>query len=339
MYLKTLLIAMLVLVGMAFTVRAQDQIFLTTRAELNIRSLPAVESPSLQKAPQGTTLLAIGRNANNTWTQVEYKGVIGWVSNVYVAFSGDSSRLPVTDATDASVNPRPQEQVSAPDGTIVQTGSLVVFARFASVNVRVLPDEAAEVLTQLAPNQRAVVTLLDPTRLWGRVSVDGHEGWVALYVVNVLGDIRTVEVLGEPASGSYPPLPEGGPSLADREVLDRLQAYLGINLGRASTLITVLSNGAASGIMACNTQDVPLFRPYRPAITDYERVPEIQAIVQDMNTAIELFNDARVPWVASCYGGNMQRYRGEFGTWLSFAQSGSALINDVQARLAVLNAK
>jgi uncharacterized protein YraI len=316
---------------------AQDPIFLTTRASLNVRSLPSVDAPSLQVAPQGTTILAIGRNAATTWTQVEFKGVIGWVSNAYVGASGDLNSLPITDATDPSVNPRPQEQVSAPDGTIVQAGTIVVFANQSFVNVRALPDESSEVLRQLVPSQRATVTVLDPTRTWGRVEVDGSEGWVALYAVNVLGDIRTVEILGRPDTGANLPLPDDT-SLADREVVDRLQAHLARWLPKASTLIDVLSRAVDTGLLACNTRDVPLIRPYRPTIADVARVPEIEAIVADMNIAFDLLNDARVPWVAACYGGNTQQYRGQFPSWLQTARDGANLLANVQQRIAVLGA-
>lgn len=141
----TVLLLLITVILTGANVLAQDPIFLTTRSELNVRSLPSLEAPSLQVAPQGTTILAIGRNAATTWTQVEFKGVIGWVSNAYVAASGDLNSLPITDATAGTVNPRPQEQVSAPDGTIVQAGTLVVFADQAFVNVRALPDETGQV--------------------------------------------------------------------------------------------------------------------------------------------------------------------------------------------------
>ena len=309
-----------------------------TTANLRVRAQPTTSSPSLQIIPQGTTLSVLGRTGGSTWLQVEYKGVIGWISVLYVGTNDDLSALPVTDATDASVDPRPEERVSAPDGTLVDTGTLVVFSNFSNVNVRQQPNENAIRLTQLPQSQRATVTLLDPTYSWGMVTINGQTGWLALFVVNVLGDIRTVPVLGVENSGSDLPIPVSETlSLEQRALLDSTQSHLGRAVGNASSLIGIFSNAVNSSFIACGPQ-IPLFRDFRP---QYELgiLPELSAIIDDMHRAFDILNDARRPWVVACDANNTILFASQFSTWLARAQEGAVILDDVQRRLAVLSAR
>jgi len=322
--------------------RQQDStnVIVVAQSNLNIRSLPSTNAPSLQVAPANTSLLAIGRNANTSWVQVEYSGVIGWVSVYYVNTSSRLSVLPVTDGTDTSVTDRPQERSSAPDGTLVNAGELVVFAAYSEVNVRALPSDTAPILGKLVPNERATVTLLDPSRSWGRISFQEQQGWVALYVVNVLGDIRTVPIVGAPTSGSDLPISDngGGFSLEQREIVRKVQTHMGRYLGAAGTLMQIMSNGANSGIIACGP-DVGFFRSYRLTRLESSKVPELVTVVDEMNTAFAELNRARAPWVAACEASNTLLFRDQFPTWLATAQGGATKLESAQRNLANLAAR
>jgi uncharacterized protein YraI len=319
-------------------VTAQDPVIVTTTTNLRIRAQPRVEGASLQVAPSGTVMAALGRTADGAWIQVEYKGVIGWASVFYLGTNDDLSLLPITDATVADPN-RPEEQVSAPDGTTVLSGELIVFSVTAEVNVRVLPDEGAEIIGRLAQNERATVTLLDPSRLWGQINFQGRQGWVALYVVNVLGDIRTVEVLGEPAAGAEMPLPPAdGFSLEQREIVVAAQTHYARYIPEVSGFLDILRNGANTGLIACGP--VPgLFREYKPLRTDYARVPELEAVVNDFNTAFRELNRVRARWLAACSSGSTLLYKDQFPVWLRQAEAALPQLEAGQRALAELSAR
>ncbi len=312
------------------------QIVVVTNTELRVRAQPTRNAPTLQIADQGVSIVALGRTADTAWIQVAFNGAVGWMSRFYLSSFDDLNQLPVTDGGAASVAPRPQERTTALDGTQIQTGTLVVFATFARVNVREEPSESAAVIGQLARDERATVTLLAPGRQWGQIDFEGHAGWVALYAVNVLGDLRTVPIQGEPGSGAPVPVPPGGRTPEDRAAIDRAQAHLGRYIGGAGNLVNVLQDGVNSGFITCNARLVPLFREYRPSLRDYQIYPELERVVNDMNNAFDTLNDARRPWLSACDGAFVRRVVDQYPNWLATAQNGLAQLRDAQRRLASL---
>lgn len=65
---------------------------------LNLRSGPSTDYPSLTKLGVGETLNVIGRNDDSSWWQIKRSnGGSGWVSAQYVNTEGDCSRAPVVN--------------------------------------------------------------------------------------------------------------------------------------------------------------------------------------------------------------------------------------------------
>ncbi len=74
-----------------YTVTALDTV--------NVRSVPSTRgSTVLSKIPIGGLAQVVGRNANSSWWQIEYQGVIGWVSARYARLQPAASlaNIPVT---------------------------------------------------------------------------------------------------------------------------------------------------------------------------------------------------------------------------------------------------
>lgn len=65
---------------------------------LNIRSGPGTTFDRVGRLPVGQSAAVIGRVANNSWWQINYNGVIGWVSGALVNLSAgaDINQIPVT---------------------------------------------------------------------------------------------------------------------------------------------------------------------------------------------------------------------------------------------------
>lgn len=336
-------ILLITLLASALPVLAQDTSFtVVTTASLRVRAQPSVDSPALQTAPQGTTLQVFGRNNDGSWLQVGYKGVIGWISVFYTTSTFPVMDLPIVDATVPNPD-RLTEQVSAPDGTIVQSGTLVVFSAFNVVNVYASPlEDSTLVVAQLLPNERATVTSLfidSVLTRFGLVNVNGVQGWIPLYTVNVLGDIRTVAVIGDPNSGAPVPVPGSNVfSLEQRAAVQRAQTHLGRFLPLASQLIDIMNQGANGGIITCGPA-LTFFASYRPTRRDLELVPELALIRNDMNAAFRDINLARARWLTVCGSDGTLVNRAPFVGWLATAQSGGTKLADVQARLSVLSAR
>lgn len=69
----------------------------TTVSNLNLRTGPAANTPSLLVIPRGQDATVIGRNADGSWLRVTYSNVTGWVSSRFVTATSplDLSQIPV----------------------------------------------------------------------------------------------------------------------------------------------------------------------------------------------------------------------------------------------------
>lgn len=65
---------------------------------VNVRSGPNTSYNLLATMPVGATAVILGRNASNTWWQVDYNGIIGWVSAQYAVIqqNADINTIPIT---------------------------------------------------------------------------------------------------------------------------------------------------------------------------------------------------------------------------------------------------
>jgi uncharacterized protein YraI len=63
-----------------------------------VRSGPGTEFRRLATMPSGGTATIIGRNANNTWWQVDYAGIVGWASAQYAVIQQNANvdAIPIT---------------------------------------------------------------------------------------------------------------------------------------------------------------------------------------------------------------------------------------------------
>lgn len=71
----------------------------TALSTVNVRNIPSTRgSTILAKMTRNSTARVVGRNANNSWWQVNYQGVTGWVSSTYAQIqpNADIARIPVT---------------------------------------------------------------------------------------------------------------------------------------------------------------------------------------------------------------------------------------------------
>jgi uncharacterized protein YraI len=65
---------------------------------VNIRSGAGTQHSRIARLPAGQTAQVVGRNANNTWWQVNYNGIVGWVTAQYAVIQqgANINSIPVT---------------------------------------------------------------------------------------------------------------------------------------------------------------------------------------------------------------------------------------------------
>ncbi|MDX1992236.1 MAG: PA14 domain-containing protein [bacterium] len=61
-----------------------------------IRNGPGTNFRRLASLPANQSAAVVGRNASNTWWQVNYNGIVGWVTAQYTRLNGDVNAVPVT---------------------------------------------------------------------------------------------------------------------------------------------------------------------------------------------------------------------------------------------------
>ncbi len=73
-------------------------IIVTTVATVNLRSQPNTSGAILDKIPFRGTAQVVGRNANNSWWEVNYNGLTGWVSSTWAHIPPGTatSQIPIT---------------------------------------------------------------------------------------------------------------------------------------------------------------------------------------------------------------------------------------------------
>lgn len=145
---------------------------------VNVRSAPSINASVIQVIPYNTVAAAIGQNAGSNWVQVQFDGTQGWVARWVVIGSDDLSSLPVTSDS---------AEVAPFTGTItgrsiydlqIRTGPATTYGVVAS-----LPTGAtAQIITRTAGNG------------WFRVSYEGHEGWIAGWLLLASADPNNLPI-------------------------------------------------------------------------------------------------------------------------------------------------
>jgi uncharacterized protein YraI len=107
LFLVILLLTTVFLIAPVTSSQAQGGITATAKSQLTFRSGPATTYSSQGLIPAKTVLPAIGRNATNTWVQVNFNNAPGWVILSLVTVTGDLNALPVVEV------PAPPKPVSA----------------------------------------------------------------------------------------------------------------------------------------------------------------------------------------------------------------------------------
>lgn len=160
---------------------------------LNVRSAPNATAPILARISRGETYGVVGRNAFNTWLQLNVNGIIGWVNSSYVT-AYNTGGVPITDGSGGTY-PTPIPPPPAGASVTVMTGLL---------NVRHIPNPfVGQVLTRIAYGQSYALVGRNADASWLQVNANGIVGWVnASYVTAYnLGSVPVTD----PGTNPSPP--------------------------------------------------------------------------------------------------------------------------------------
>lgn len=149
----------------------------TAPAGLNVRSGPGINYPILTTVVNGTQLVVLGTDANNTWLSVQLAdGTVGWVSRAFTTLADSTSVV-------LSLAPLPRittEGVVIPEGT----AQLATTPEVAAPSIAPLPGQSHSFPNTAAETQ----ALLDANR---RVLPAGESRW---YTFQLSGNGEPVHI-------------------------------------------------------------------------------------------------------------------------------------------------
>lgn len=134
---------------------------------LNVRARPTINSESLVKINFLETYPVLGRNASNTWIQLDVNGVVGWVNADFVDLNRDTE-LPILSSTVPNVAPAP-----------LMPGRIEVTATPFTVNIRSGPGTQFDDLANLPRGRTAEVIGRNANNTWWQINYRDIVGWVS----------------------------------------------------------------------------------------------------------------------------------------------------------------
>lgn len=159
---------------------------LVTPFNLNLRAAPDLNSAILEVIPYNTPVQAIARSANSSWIEIKVGTRRGWVAAWLVVMRGDINVLPISRTAAA---PAPAARSTAPAPT-----STVTILTPYQVNLRAAPNLEAETVAVVPFNQLLTAVGRNAGNNWIQVSYEGSTGWVAAWIVPIVGDPLTLPV-------------------------------------------------------------------------------------------------------------------------------------------------
>jgi uncharacterized protein YraI len=269
-----LVIAILPLPQMAFA----QNFSATTLENAKLRSGAGTNFPNQEIIPAGTSIIAIGRNTESTWIQVNYNGTIGWVQAYLLEVDGNPSRLPVTiSPRDDTINSTSTEEPAA--------DSVVNAVTITTINVRAFPRTGTRHLGVLSPVTEIVLVARSGTgnAIWYGIDYNGQRGWVAGWLLRIDGNTNTI------------------PDVTDRlPALEKLQASLDSAIITLEPIENVWYNLANGQNTFCSSTPFP-----PPLVADIdesilEANPDISETLQLLNFGVDETQKAIDAWDNEC---------------------------------------
>lgn len=156
---------------------------------LNVRGGPGANFPDLGNLAQGQGVDLIGRNADNSWVQINVPGGIqgGWVSSRYISASVPIGWLPLTSNT--GISPTYPQPVPTWGATGIVTAP--------NLNVRYGPGVWFSPFTRLSAGEGVSLVGRNANASWLLVQLaNGTTGWVSSGFIRTSHPIWSLEVRG-----------------------------------------------------------------------------------------------------------------------------------------------
>ncbi|GAB5494875.1 MAG: hypothetical protein Phog2KO_50900 [Phototrophicaceae bacterium] len=290
----------------------ESTVSVETVANLNLRANPSVLSARLTSIPQNASLEATGRTADNSWLVVSYNGHIGWVSLLYLNSADENA--PAFDDLPIIM-------------TLQTDGLMTASTTFGDVVYRTGPLASTEIAGTISQNETFQILQVDPSLLWGQISMDDTLYWVYLNDLNLNGNPSELALWV-----STDDLVNASTFTAQqRQDVQDLQAYF----SEVVEMVDFLEDGIESPVAVCSVLQND-YEPYYPITAAFVEVPELGDLITHINDITGDLNIVMDQWLIAC-STNTLAGNDNLDDWQQTILDADDDINSIERQLATLN--
>jgi uncharacterized protein YraI len=262
--MKRILFLIVGLMTLAFTAHAQElDVWVTTQDYVNFREGPNTAFDVQLVIPPEATLPAIGRTADMNWVQVIYEEQYGWISAMYLVWSGDIISLPVD-----GVDPVPFVRRMIVRGVTTRETRIYFRQLDPSDQIGTIPqDVEVEVTARMGQG----------TYFWLQILYEGQQYWVGSW------DIRITD-------GDYHRLLDVSYMFPFGRLLIRADADIDNNLESLTVIEAIWVALGEGQVVTCDF--IPAYAERGAAAADIQLVEIFQPLFNALDTGIDATNAA-----------------------------------------------
>ncbi|MGF1505273.1 MAG: SH3 domain-containing protein, partial [Anaerolineae bacterium] len=205
---------------------APCQVQLFTIVNLRIRAQPTTSSQQVGTLAPNVQVPVLARNPQTTWAYIDYNGVVGWESLSFETVIGDINTVPVVQPGGADPTPPPPG-----DNPPIDPGAAVSATTTTNVVLRSGPGTNFARVTVVPFNTTVPVLGRNAQNSWVYVEYNNQPGWMAAFLVNIIGDLNAVPVVPPEGPGGNPTPPPDAPDPEPQGVTARANANIVIRSG------------------------------------------------------------------------------------------------------------
>lgn len=180
----------------------------TLLGEMNIRSGPSTDYEVIGDAVAGEEFAITGKNADDNWWQIDFRGESGWIYAPFV-IAAEADDVPVVGLATAE-SPVPEEETAE----ATQPAAIPIVTVGGDMNVRSGPGEEYDRIGGAFAGEEFAITGRNADEDWWQIDFDGQDGWIYAPFVTAT-DADNVPVAGSsmeetpaPATGTETAAPE-----------------------------------------------------------------------------------------------------------------------------------
>lgn len=262
--MKRIFCLIIVLMSITFVVNAQElDVWITTQDYVNLREGPNTVFDTLLVIPPEVTLQAIGRTADMHWVQVIYEEQSGWISALYLVWSGDVISLPVD-----GVDPLPFIRRMIVTGVTTRETRIYFRQIDPSQELGTIPqDVEVEVTARMG----------EGTYFWMQILYEGRQYWVGSW------DIRVTD-------GDYHRLFDVSYMFPYGRLLIRADEDINSNLRYLSSIEAIWVALGEGQTVSCDF--IPAYAERGATAADIARIDIFTPLFNALDTAIDATNAA-----------------------------------------------